>query len=141
MSFKMNSSRPYLLRAIYEWIIDNQLTPYIVVDAMVPAVEVPQRCVENAKIVLSIEPRAVGKLRMGDDAVEFDARFSGVAHHIFIPTQAIRAIYAFENGRGMIFTEEGNGDGNDGKTPFSSDNSGCSDKLMRQGRPNLKIVK
>lgn len=139
----MNSSRPYLLRAIYEWVIDNQLTPYIVVDAVVPAVEVPQRFVENAKIVLSIEPRAVGKLRMGDDAVEFDARFSGVAHHIFIPTRAIKAIYAFENGRGMIFTEEED-DGNDGKISFSSNNSGCSDKLMKQGnqgRPNLKIVK
>lgn len=140
MSFKMNASRPYLLRAIYEWIIDNQLTPYIIVDSMMPAVEVPQRFVENAQIVLNIEPQAVGRLRIGGDAVEFDARFSGVAHHIFIPTQAIKAIYAFENGRGMVFTEEED-DGNGGRTSFWSDNSGCSDRPMKQGRPNLKIVK
>ncbi len=83
MAFEMNSSRPYLVRAIYDWVVDNQLTPYIMVDALMPDVEVPERFVENGKIVLNIEPQAVGRLRMGNDAVEFDARFSGVAHHYF----------------------------------------------------------
>ena len=102
----MNSSRPYLLRAIYEWLIDNQLTPYLMVDAMMPHVEVPERFIEDGKIVLNIEPQAVGALRLGNDAVEFDARFSGIAHHIYVPIQAVKAVYAFENGRGMVFNEE-----------------------------------
>ncbi|ABS78429.1 stringent starvation protein B [Coxiella burnetii RSA 331] len=138
MAFEMNSSRPYLVRAIYDWVVDNQLTPYIMVDALMPDVEVPERFVENGKIVLNIEPQAVGRLRMGNDAVEFDARFSGVAHHIFIPVRAIKAIYAFENGRGMVFTEDEDG-GNDGRTSPPSNSSVY--KPVKKGRPNLKIVK
>ena len=102
----MNSSRPYLLRAIYEWLVDNELTPYILVDATAPEVSVPERYVEEGKIILNIEMQAVGNLQLGNDAVEFDARFSGVAHHIYIPMLAVKAIYAFENGRGMVFSEE-----------------------------------
>jgi stringent starvation protein B len=130
----MNSSRPYLLRAIYEWLVDNTLTPYIMVDAMIPHVEVPERFVEDGKIVLNIEPQAVGNLRLGNDAVEFDARFSGIGHHIFIPIQAIKAVYAFENGRGMVFSEE---DDDDQHNPPP-----CGTKPpAKKGRPNLKVVK
>lgn len=130
---KMTTSRPYLLRAIYEWLLDNQLTPYIMVDAMLPKVEVPEQFVEDGKIILNIEPQAVGRLRMGNDAVEFDARFSGIAYHIFIPIVAIKAIYSFENGRGMVFNEEEDDDS--GHPPPSSHSA------IKRGRPNLKIVK
>ena len=134
----MIPSRPYLLRAIYEWIIDNQFTPYIMVDAMAPDVEVPGRFVEDGKIVLNIEPQAAGRLRMGNDAIEFDARFSGIAHHIFIPVLAVKAIYSFENGRGMVFNDEEIDRGGDGGSP-TSPTTGST--LVRKGKPTLKIVK
>lgn len=134
----MIPSRPYLLRAIYEWLIDNQFTPYVMVDAMVPDVEVPEHFIEDGKIVLNIEPKAAWRLRMGNDAIEFDARFSGIAHHIFIPVLAVKAIYAFENGRGMVFNdEEMNGGGNGGSPPSPTTGS----ILVRKGKPTLKIVK
>ncbi|MFW0086636.1 MAG: ClpXP protease specificity-enhancing factor [Coxiella-like endosymbiont] len=135
----MIPSRPYLLRAIYEWLIDNQFTPYVMVDAMVPDVEVPERFIEDGKIVLNIEPQAAGRLRMGNDAIEFDARFSGIAHHIFIPVLAVKAIYAFENGRGMVFNDEEMDGGGDGGSPPSPPTTGGT--LVRKGRPTLKIVK
>ncbi len=131
----MNSSRPYLLRAIYEWLVDNELTPYIMVDAMVSGVQVPERFVEDGKIILNIEPQAVGNLRLGNDAVEFDARFSGRAHHVFIPIVAVKAIYAFENGRGMVFGDD-DGDGKGDEPPPSG-----SRPPVKKGRPNLKVVK
>jgi len=130
----MNSSRPYLLRAIYEWLVDNALTPYIMVDAMVPDVEVPDRFIEDGKIVLNIDPQAVGNLCLGNEAVEFDARFSGIAHHIYIPVRAVKAIYAFENGRGMVFSDEEGDD--EGNPPPSS-----TQPPVKKGRPNLKVVK
>lgn len=135
----MIPSRPYLLRAIYEWLIDNQLTPYIMVDAMIPNVEVPERFVEDGKIVLNIEPQAAGRLRIGNDAVEFDASFSGITHHIFIPMLAIKAIYAFENGRGMVFNDEEMDRGGDWRIPPSPKTG--STTLVKKGKPTLKIVK
>ncbi len=135
LSLKMTSTRPYLLRAIYEWLIDNQLTPYILVDAGMPNVKVPEQFVEDGKIILNIEPQAVGRLRIGNDAVEFDARFSGIGYHLFIPMLAIKAIYAFENGRGMVFNEEE--DSGDKNPPPPSNQTA----LLKRGRPNLKIVK
>ena len=140
----MNSSRPYLLRAIYEWIVDNQLTPYIIVNAVMSDVTVPERCVENGKIVLNIEPQAIGCLRMGNDAVEFDARFSGNAHHIFIPIQAIKAIYAFENSHGIIFAEDeySSSDNNDSRISSYPSNTRTVGMSVKKSRlPNLKIVK
>ena len=129
----MTSSRPYLVRAMYEWIIDNHLTPYILVNAQLPEVVVPQRFVEDGKIILNIEPQVIARLRLGNDAIEFDARFSGVSQHLFIPILAIKAIYAFENGRGMVFGEEAHTDDPThtvGKKPRSP-----------KGKPDLKIVK
>ena len=130
----MNSSRPYLLRGIYEWLLDNQLTPYLMIDAMQPGVEVPERFIEEGKIILNIEPHAVGNLSLGNEVVEFDARFSGIAYHIHIPIHAIKAIYAFENGRGMVFSDD---DGDDGGTS----NGGRNVPPTKKGRPNLKVVK
>lgn len=139
----MTSSRPYLVRAIYEWLIDNNLTPYIMVDATRDQVEVPQQFVEEGRIVLNVSPQAVGGLVMNNHALEFDARFSGIAHHIYVPIGAITAIYAFENGRGMVFNEEE--DDGDPTPPPPPKPKGSNESGPRtppkKGKPSLKIVK
>jgi len=132
----MTSSRPYLLRGIYDWLVDNRLTPYIMVDALFPHVMVPEQFVENGKIVLNIAPQAVANLQLNNDAVEFDARFSGVAHHIYIPVMAVKAIYAVENGRGMVFNEDDEND-DDGNGPNPDDPK----PPRHKGKPQLKVVK
>lgn len=103
---KMTPNRPYLLRAFYEWIVDNNLTPYLVVDATVPGVKVPLQHVQNGQIVLNINPSAVGNLLLGNDAVTFNARFGGSPFALYIPQRAVLAIYARENGAGTMFTPE-----------------------------------
>lgn len=104
----MTSNKPYLIRAIYEWIVDNDLTPYILVNAEYPGVEVPQEHVSNGKIVLNISPQACRGLHLDNDKVVFTARFSGLTVQIVVVPAAILAIYAKENGRGMEFGEEYN---------------------------------
>lgn len=127
----MTPSRPYLLRAINEWILDNDLTPFILVDAEQDNVSVPGQFVENGKIVLNINPQAIQGLSISNEAVSFSARFQGTPWEIFIPIQAVLAIYTKENGRGMMFTEEDGGD----EPPPSSPEPDKSE------RPTLKVVK
>jgi stringent starvation protein B len=103
---KMTSSRPYILRAMYEWITDNGLTPYILVNAEFPGTLVPARHVEDGRIVLNIAPRAVTDWYIDNDWLGFSARFGGVAESVRIPVQAVLAIYARENGKGMVFEKE-----------------------------------
>lgn len=103
---KMTPNRPYLLRAFYEWIVDNNLTPYLVVDATMTGVKVPTQHVQNGQIVLNINPSAVGNLLLGNDAVTFSARFGGSPFALYIPQRAVLAIYARENGAGTMFTPE-----------------------------------
>ncbi len=102
----MTPSRPYFLRAINEWIVDNKLTPHLLVDALKPGVTVPEQYVKDGKIVLNIAPEAIGNLSIINDWITFDARFSGVLHRIRVPVLAINALYAAENGRGMFFEED-----------------------------------
>ncbi|WP_312970413.1 ClpXP protease specificity-enhancing factor [Acinetobacter gerneri] len=99
----LTPSRPYLARAIYEWICDNNLTPYLLVDATVPYTDVPQQFVNDGQIVLNIVPHAVHKLNMSNEAVTFSARFGGVSQDIYVPIQAILGLYARENGQGLFF--------------------------------------
>ncbi len=99
----MTSSRPYLIRGLYEWIADNGLTPYITVNAEVPNVVVPEKHVKNGKVVLNISQQAVQALRVGNDAIECKARFGGRIVHLYIPILAVTAIFAHETGRGMVF--------------------------------------
>ena len=101
----MTSNQPYLLRAIHQWILDNDCTPHLLVNADAPDVEVPVQSVQNGQIVLNITPHAISNLMMDNEAVSFSARFSGVAQSLYIPVSAIRAIYASENGEGMAFPE------------------------------------
>ena len=102
----MTPRRPYFIRAMYEWISDNNFTPYIAVNAELRGVGVPQNYVRDGKIVFDISYKATNKLRLGNDAVEFEARFNGKITHIYIPINAILAIYAKENNLGMVFTAE-----------------------------------
>ena len=116
----MTSSRPYLLRAIYDGIVDNDMTPYILVDATMEDVQVPSEHVSNGKIILNVSPSAVMSLELADDSVSFNARFSGKAVFINTPVKAVLAIYSKENGRGMVFTEEENGGGENCPKPTAA---------------------
>ncbi len=104
---RMSSNRPYLLRAMYDWITDNGLTPYLLVDAHQPGVQVPAFAIKDGKVVLNIAMRAVEALDLGDQRVRFQARFSGTSHALSIPLTAVEAIYAQENGQGMMLPPDG----------------------------------
>jgi stringent starvation protein B len=99
----MTSLKPYLIRSIYEWIVDNDLTPHLLVDATHPDALLPEAFVEDGKIVLNVRPAAVHGLLLGNETIEFNARFSGRSQFLVAPVQAVLAIYAKENGRGMVF--------------------------------------
>jgi len=105
----MTSNRPYLLRAVHEWICDNGLTPHIVVDAAKPGVQVPPQAVSEGRVVLNLAPRAVAHLEIGNDAITFMARFGGVSQPVSVPVAAVQAIYARENGQGMLLAEDAPG--------------------------------
>lgn len=126
----MNSSRPYLLRAIHEWLVDNDLTPQIVVAADVDGVQVPSDYVTDNRIVLNVAHQAVRGLILGNDQVEFDARFGGRPFHVCVPIRAVLAVVARENGVGMSFPER---EFTDEPPPEPSPGKG--------GRPSLKVVK
>ena len=102
----MSSQRPYLLRALYEWIADNGMTPHVLVDARMPGVRVPAHTVKDGQVVLNIADRAVGKLQMDNDALRFSARFGGVSQSVVVPMAAVIAVYARETGQGMALPEE-----------------------------------
>ncbi|MFC3550121.1 ClpXP protease specificity-enhancing factor [Lysobacter cavernae] len=105
-STPMTSHRPYLLRALYEWIADNGMTPHLLVDATRPNVQVPVHAVKDGKIVLNVAERAVSHLEMGNDLIRFSARFGGVSHPVSVPVQAVLAIYARETGQGMALPDD-----------------------------------
>ncbi len=129
----MTSSRPYLLRAIYEWIVDNGCTPHVMVNATLPGVKVPLNYVKDGQIVLNVAPSAVSGLVMDDQALACSARFGGVSQQLHVPVAAIVGIYARENGRGMMFEAEPESEPEPPK-----DNGGAGE---RGGRPALKVVK
>jgi len=126
----VTSNRPYLIRAINEWLLDNQLTPHLLVNAGAEGVEVPENFIQDGKIVLNIGPHAVEGLRITNEEVTFLARFSGVSQLISFPVSAVLAVYARENGRGMMFNEDENED------PEPDDSGPKPD-----ARPSLKVVK
>lgn len=134
---KMTSNRPYLVRAMYDWIVDNNCTPHMVVDASYPGVRVPQQHVSGGQIVLNVAPRAISNFSMDLKAVGFSTRFGGVPAEIYFPMAALLGIYARENGHGLMFGAEDNEDSHDpddeGPKPPSSPEGG--------GRPTLKVIK
>lgn len=130
-SNSMTSSRPYLIRALHEWIVDNNLTPHLLANAKHPDVVVPQQYAEDGKIVLNVSPGATNGMVLGNDYIEFAARFGGKSMNVMVPIDAVLAIYARENGQGMMFPEEGD-DGGDEPSP--PEKSGTA-------KPKLKLVK
>jgi len=127
----MTSNRPYLIRALYDWLVDNELTPYLLVDAERESVQVPSRYVEEGRIVLNVSPTAVRDLVLGNDLIAFEARFGGSAFAISLPPDAVLGVYARENGKGMLFPDEGS-------TPPDPPKP---DAPAPGGRPSLKVVK
>ncbi len=128
----MKSSRPYLVRALYDWIVDNGCTPFVLVDAHRSGVEVPQQYVKNGEIVLNVSPGAVANLLMSNDDLRFRGRFGGVPVEIVAPMAAILGIYARENGQGMVFEPE---------TPGSPPTGDGPESTSPSGRPSLRVVK
>jgi len=126
----MTSLKPYLIRSIYEWIIDNDMTPHLLVDAEDTRAILPQDLIEDGKIVLNIRPAAIQGLSLGNEEIEFNARFSGKPMHIVTPVTAVLAIYAKENGKGMIFDQE---EHDEDEPPPPAKKS--------TAKPNLRIVK
>lgn len=126
----MTSLKPYLIRSIYQWIIDNQLTPYLLVDAEYSDSNFPEECIQDGKIVLNICPKAIQMLTLGNEEIEFNAYFSGKPSHIITPTIAVLAIYAKENNKGMIFDAE-----------EASNESPSLSTVKKQTKPQLSIVK
>lgn len=155
----MKSSRPYLARALYEWLLDNELTPYIVVDAEQEMVEVPRQFVQNGQIVLNLGPTAVRDLHMDNELIRFSARFSGKSENLFVPMSALIALYARENGVGMVFGHEPvlpsdeAENAEDEEIPsmevVDTDAEASSEKAddndaerpPRKGRPSLRVIK
>ena len=139
----MNSSRPYLVRALYEWIVDNDCTPHLLVSAEYPGVQVPPGFASDGQIVLNASPSAVRHLHMDNQAVSFEGRFGGVAHTLYVPIGAILGIYARENGQGMVFELEpplaDEDDLEDGGV--EPDDDGPPEPPRPSGRPSLKVVK
>jgi stringent starvation protein B len=146
----MTSSKPYIVKAYYNWLSDNELTPYIMVDVNVYGVLVPMAYVTNEQIVLNVSGGAVGQISLGDETIEFSARFGGKLEHIVVPYGAIGAIYAKENGAGSSLPIEHPKDvENDSvgstKATLSSVQSNSDSKVEKPDRPKgsatLKVIK
>ncbi len=134
---QMTSSRPYLIRAIYQWITDNGMTPHLLVDVSIDGVIVPAEHVQNGKIILNIAPMAISGLVLGDAEITFSARFSGKSQGLHVPVEAVLAVYARENGQGMMFSEDegvisATDDGDDPDPDTDPD---------KPKRPSLRVVK
>ena len=138
---KMTSNQPYLLRAIYDWLVDNNCTPHIVVNANLPGVSVPQQYVSDGQIVLNIAPRAVNDFAMDLDAVAFSTRFGGVPTDIYIPVKAIMGIYARENRQGMMFGALDMDGDDDPDTDPPPPRPPKSSTRPKGNKPGLKVVK
>ena len=130
----MTPSKPYVVRAIYDWIIDNNCTPHVLVDASVGGVVVPDDYVADGQIVLNISPTAVVSLSLGNDAISFSGRFGGVPLDVFLPLDSLLGIYARENGQGMIFDDD---DPDEPSPPTEPDPIGSN----KPKKPSLTLVK
>ena len=130
----MTPSKPYVVRAIYDWIVDNNCTPHVLIDAQSEGVMVPLDYVTEGQIVLNISPTAVVSLNLGNDAIAFSGRFGGVPMDVFLPLDSVLGIYARENGQGMIFEDD---DDIDGSNPPPEPDP-ISPRSAR--KPSLKLV-
>jgi len=132
----MTPSKPYLIRGLYQWLLDNQVTPYILADTGSDEIMIPRGIATDGKVVLNLSPSAIQNLEMTNEYLSFSARFNGVAQDIYCPMDSILAIYARENGEGMMFNSE----------PDQSQETGdpAADATAKSKKANpsgLKIVK
>lgn len=126
----MKSSKPYLIRGLYEWLLDHEVTPYLLVDANFDGVMIPRKSATDGKVVLNLAPSAVQKLEFDNAFISFSARFAGVAQNVYCPIESVLAIYAKENGEGMMFNEETNAKLDETKS-----------ETKKTNRPGLTIVR
>ena len=155
MSMQLSSNKPYLLNAIYDWVVDNDATPHVVIFADNPDVLVPHQFVDNGKIILNISPTAAKNLIIDQDGLSFSARFGGKPFNIYSPMNAVMALYASETGEGMSFDIEAEAETETSaplKGPEVVDDSGSADNKKdtpdkpdknkkKSKRPSLKVVK
>lgn len=127
----MTPLKPYLIRAIYDWILDNQLTPHLLVDAEHPQAVLPMQFVQDGRIILNIRPQAVEALDLANEAIEFNTRFSGKSTYVKAPIGAVLAIYAKENGKGMVFEPE----------EYDENEPPPPPQPLKKEKPKLRIVK
>jgi stringent starvation protein B len=135
---RMTSNRPYLLRALYEWIGDNDMTPYLLVDAGREGVQVPASAIKDGRVVLNIAARAVAQLELGSREVRFKARFGGVSQTVQVPVSAVLAIYAQETGQGMMLPDD------EGALPTNEPPSAGPAPGGEEGKPrggHLRVIK
>jgi stringent starvation protein B len=127
----MTPLKPYLIRAIYDWILENQLTPHLLVDAQHPQAVLPMQFVQDGRIILNIRPQAVEALDLGNTDIEFNTRFSGKSTYVKAPVGAVLAIYAKENGKGMVFEPE----------EYDLNEPPPAPAPLKKEKPKLRIVK
>ncbi|MFT4885888.1 MAG: stringent starvation protein B [Pseudohongiellaceae bacterium] len=143
----MSSSRPYLVRALYDWILENNCTPYILVNAIDDNVQVPLEHVKDGQIILNVSPSAVQALMIQDQALEFEGRFAGISKVVYVPMRAVMGIYAKENGQGMIFDAEGslpkppNPTGTDPSEKAKGISGKDKPSSSESAKPTLRLVK
>jgi stringent starvation protein B len=142
----MTSSKPYLIRGLYEWLLENDVTPYLLVDANFYGVMIPQGTANDGKVVLNLTPGAIQALELDNEYISFSARFGGVAQNVYCPMASILAIYAKENGEGMMFNEEPHTDPDpDGKKAkkkwVDPKQSVRAIDSKKTNRPSLTVVK
>lgn len=144
----MTSSRPYLIRGLYEWIVDNGHVPHLLVDATDPRAVVPEHAVRDGQIVLNVGPSAVQGLQLGNEDISFSARFGGQPMQVHFPVSAVKAIYDRENGKGMMFAEEEiPAEEEETHTPEAAAEQDEqqpeeeSGEGKKKGRPHLKVIK
>ena len=136
-------TRPYMVRALYQWIEDNLLTPYLMVDATADNLQIPREHVQDGRIVLNIASRATGNMNMGNDYINFSARFGGVSQEIWVPLTAVLGIYAKENSQGMFFdpNEYDNYVPEEDSATIPQNNSTAAPKPKRDNKAGLKVLK
>ena len=136
----LTPTRPYLARAIYEWICDNNLTPHLLVDATRPYTDVPVQFIQDGQIVLNIVPHAVHQLLMNNEAISFSARFGGVSRDIYVPINAVLGLYAKENGQGLFFDPDEYAHAQIEENALESDEKEIQEPETPKKKPSLRIL-
>lgn len=137
----MTSNKPYLIRALYEWLLDNEVTPHIMVDSTQPDLQIPPGIDKDGQVVLNIAPTAVQGLMLENTHISFSARFGGIPRDIVIPIRAVMAIYSREDGEGMMFAGETQDESVSASSDEDQQTQTDTEKSSEKKKPALKVVK